>query len=152
MTCFKGSLALVPNKVWKREGLWFCLFDKESFWQTVKLRSLCVRPKCVKLSNSFYPILPSKKKEENAAGRFPFGRDYFFETISTLNRMFRLQQMRGGVCGLSGIDVSKQTVQPRHMYTKYKIQNSVFCICMLCNSALTENLGLLIVLVVFLYF
>ena len=82
---------------------------------------------------------------------FLFARDYFFETILTLNRMFRLQQMRGGVCGLSGIDVSKQTVQPRHMYiyTKYKIQKFVVCICMLCNSALTENLGLLTVLVVF---
>ena len=65
--------------------------------------------------------------------------------------MFRLQQMRRGVCGLSGIDVSKQTVERRQMYmnAKYKIQNPVFCICMLCNSALTENLGLLTVLVVF---
>ena len=30
-------------KVCKREGLWFCLFEKESFWQTGKLRSLWVR-------------------------------------------------------------------------------------------------------------
>ena len=50
---------------------------------------------------------PQKKKEENDAGHFPFGRDYFFESISALNRMFSLQQMCRGVCGLSGIDVSK---------------------------------------------
>ena len=30
-------------KVCKREGLWFCLFEKESFWQTGKLGSLWVR-------------------------------------------------------------------------------------------------------------
>ena len=62
---------LVLNKVSKGEGLWFCLFDKESFWQTVKPRSLCGCGPNVSNFQTLSIQFPQKKRRGRKVTKMP---------------------------------------------------------------------------------